>query len=286
MDTLVRNFLDRYIDDSYTLIRLADRHKRRGLNGHRKAVYLVVDVLGQKSILLHFSDKYRIIFDNYLLAKEVILKGATDSEWVVDKTNLFILMPYLGEVLPLNKNQSLVQIIRFLKKIYESHNIASFEVPRYLTDLLRLNSEKQKFSFIQLERLLRQVGEGDIKYSSGFGVLDPSFRNFTHLEDRVYLVDLDNFSKDINLDYEIGFLLADTDLELESKFALDLDNYLQMISKMADMPLEPIPFWIGYVSRIATNLVDILRGERDLGPQDIEIVKTIEEISDYLLKIR
>jgi hypothetical protein len=50
-------------------------------------------------------------------------------------------------------------------------------------------------------------------FTLGCGIEDPALSNFTILNNKIALVDLDNYSEDIHLFYEIGFLL--TDLEIK-----------------------------------------------------------------------
>ncbi len=272
LNTKSRYFIKKYFTDMYSVTRLNDRFFREKLSGSRKIVYLIQNNLDKKNILLKFSKKYKKIFINHTIALHYLGKFLFKKEWIIDEANLLIKMPYFGKNLSIEDNKSRNKIVNLLKKINGPPNFDFFKVPRYISDVIKLNSTKPVFNFIILEKVINLMEKKRIAY--GYGVEDPSFNNFTIAKNKVFLVDLDNFDTAININYEIGFLDADIDITSgkssieNSKFDHQYEMYL-----------------FGYISRYSTILIDYLSGKKIDSKQIIFCKKVIKKTCLHLLKI-
>lgn len=240
--------------------RLQDREARRHLNVYRKRVYSLGTENNIK-ILYKFSPKYRNIFDNY--RKAVRMMGALlgNEEWHFNEKNLTVQGPFLGKNYDIFSTFHLQKIGRCLEDINklkpEEHKLL---VPRYITKLVKEGNELNKFGY--LKRLLEIVKKSKQTYQYGCGIDDPAWANFVFDRDEVFLVDLDNFNMLINLDYELGFLLADTEIHFEIETSNRFDDLWQK-SEIFDRTINPDQLLLGYVARLATIIFDYQGKEVD-----------------------
>lgn len=273
-DTVMANFLQSSGIVDPRIERLDDRSKRRNLSFRRKNVYQVVSG-NNEYVLLHFSDKYKIIYHNYLKAREVLGRLLQGDRWIIDKKNLLVLLPYFGQVFKKPDEDNLRQIIRFLSDTHESVRLEGFTTPRYISGILSIKNDY--FQFSNLRKLVS--GFAGMRFELGPGVEDPAFNNFTGGVERAYLVDLDNFGVDINLDYEFGFLAADIDLEF-SGYNYNAADF----ERISGQKVDNLMFHIGYLSRLATIILDFEAGESVSKDGVEEIYHEIEDIGLKLLK--
>lgn len=271
--TVMVNFLQSNGIMDPRIERLDDRSKRRNLSLHRKNVYQIVSG-NNEYILLHFSDRYKIIHQNYLKAREVLGKLLRGDRWIVDKKNLLILLPYLGPVFKMPDEDDLKQITKFLSDTNESFKFGGLTIPRYISGILSINNDYFKFS--NLRKLASDLVGTRIRL--GPGVEDPAFNNFIGGIERAYLVDLDNFGVDINLDYEFGFLAADINLEFPG-YKYNLVDF----ERISGQKIDNLMFYIGYLSRQATIFLDFEAGEPVVKDGVEKIYHEIEDISLELL---
>lgn len=280
----MQQFLKTNLDGFTNLTRLNDRFQRKKLQKHRKKVFLIETGSVEKWIVLRFSKRYKTIFDNYLNARDFLLDQVRGQDWLVDEPNLFIMMPYLGSNFISLDSGALGKIAHLLLGINTPSKISRFSTPRYLKNLIELNSSYNIFELANLAKVVKKIEDGELSYAHGPGVQDPALNNFTHLNNEIFLVDLDNFSTEVNYDYELGFLLSDIDLEVKKELASDMNLRMRTISEDIHGELDSFPFWIGYISRIATNLIDVFDSETKPDILESSINLTIEEICGYLLK--
>lgn len=280
MNKIYHDFLLNHVGDNYHLTRLNDRSNRRSLDVHRKDVYLVEASGKPNFVLLHFSSKYKTIFQNFLDARNVLGNKVVGDQWVVAKENLLILLPHLGSVFESPDEKSLVLIIDFLKETNEPIRNEDFVTPRYISNLISINDNQ--FTHKNLSKLIKLIWDRKIKFGYGAGIEDPSFRNFTSILSQTYLVDLDNFTTKVNLDYELGFLAADVDLEYGDKIAMPSKSLFEF-QIIADKEINKIQFYLGYVSRLGTILMDYLSGENLSEDYFNEVGKEIDGLSLELL---
>lgn len=250
-------FLKKHLNEDYKIIRLDDRSKRRGLRLHRKEVYKVY-TNSERYILIRFFENYIKLFENYLTAQKVLKEIVKSSMWKVNRSDLLILIPYLGDNFRESNPQVLLEIIGLLENIYRSDGIRKTECSRYIDSVLFLNNTK--FDLSGLESFANNILNGSYKSKFGYGIEDPAFNNFTSHNKKCYLVDLDNFSGNINLDYEIGFLTADVDVEFNNmnNFSTTTKFYKEFIPR----EIDELQFEIGYRSRLCTIVIDVLEGEK------------------------
>lgn len=272
------NFISKNTDTNFRARRLADRSKRQGLTMHRKSVYLITSPPNKKLVFIHFSRQYETIFRNYLAAQVKLNHLVMGDQWQIDRSNLFILIPYLGRGFGSPDPSSLQKVIRKLGQINKPSRLGIFNPPRYMADLVELNKPLSRLTLTNLERLTKEMMRLKTVVSLGAGILDPAFSNFTELNGQIYLVDLDNFGSEINLDYEVGFLMADVDVEFRKTLVSCYSNSKKLV-------FTPC-YWIGYISRLATILIDLIRSQRRLNDYELSICQKIESISSYLLKTR
>lgn len=280
MDNIGRNFILEHLGGNFKLIRLDDRFKRRGMGVHRKDVYLVKVSNRPNSVLLYFSSKYKTIFQNFMDARDVMGNRVVGDKWKIDKENLLILLPYLGSVFDKPSNKSLISIITFLRETNDPVKFDNFKIPRYLSNLFSLNNNRLNLS--QLNQLIALICDKKMKFGYGPGVEDPAFRNFTNVLDRAYLVDLDNFSTKISLSYELGFLAADMGLEYGG-ITNELSVELQKFERTANIKINKIQFYLGYLSRLGTILIDFLSDVK----VSVDFVTEVgEKVEDLSLELR
>lgn len=264
----IETFLHHNLNTNFEIERLNDRSVRRNLSIHRKDVYLVTSG-GNRYILLHFSSQYKTIYLNYIRAREVLGKLVRGDKWVTDKDNLLILLPYLGPAFDKPDISALGKITDFLSITYQPTRFKDFETPRYISKVLENNEGASQF--VELKRVLFTINGKKMRFEYGPGIEDPSFSNFTDGVEKTYLVDLDNFSNNVNLDYEFGFLAADINLEFPGR-SYDLKSLEQITRRK----INRILFGIGYISRLATVVLDFNAGESILEERVKEIVQEIE----------
>jgi len=177
-----------------------------------------------------------------------------------------------------------------------------------ITYLYRLNSQNQTTISENLENyrylnlFTNELGESNkektvkrkIKYLFsklsptivGPGLEDPVLSNFTIHKNKLCLVDLDNFSEAINFFYEIGFLLAD--LEIDHKFKqTKLKKLWELYQKKKGVTPKKDDrsrLLLGYISRYAILYLNTRKNPRfDYGYDSNKVLKYIHHCLNSVL---
>lgn len=249
-------FLEQNVQGDYSIQRLNDRAIRRQLKISRKNVYLVKSELADY-VLLDFSSNYKAIFNNYLAAKDSLKDRVEGRHWKINRRLLLILMPFLGNNLNLSDRHSLKRVYELLVKINGRGDLIGYYQPRHLSSPQSFNGDLIPES---LANFVNYISLKRPRFRLGNGIEDPAFYNFTERNGGVYLIDLDNFSSRINIDYELGFLMVDVDLLIFDRGNRSLKSLVNS-AKSINYEVDITMLLTGYVSRLTTVLLDYFSGE-------------------------
>jgi hypothetical protein len=254
----LRQTIKKYTGSDLEIQRLPDREYKRGSNHYRKSVFLLLNNGIPQFVIHKFHPRFKQIFDNYRRAREILPSAFTGMIQVIDEDNLMVLMSYQGKPCNPFHKLSLSKIVHILKEINEisvCRNI--FHPPRYLLSVLFLNSQEKHFELDPLSRLVNVISTNKIYQKLGCGVEDPAISNFTFWNDSPHIVDMDNFTTSINLSYEIGFFVADLEIEMFGKpKSEDLKSIEKRAGYYSNSSWNESILGIGYLSRLVTNLID------------------------------
>lgn len=237
--------------------RLHDRENRNGKELGRKQVFLGSDS-NEKFVEMRFSANYAPLYRKTLLAFERVSPVFIGKLLKADDENFILKVEYLGR--PLEPTQSnLPKVVRFLEKFSGSSKGGSkFEQWRYLTSLVEHTGNQMITAFV------KDIMSTVITVQSGNGIDDPVISNFTEDKTGVHIVDLDHFSSDHSLYYQVGFVIADVDILSGSPLSSKIEDLLHRCEKYgshATIPRqEMMPLLVGYISRLGIDVINSGKG--------------------------
>lgn len=217
--------------------RLPTRDLRENLTSIRKKLWLI-RVFSQKYVLLWVNKGYSKIYEKYLTASGIANKvGLCAPRHLIRIPSLRTsILTWEGENVAEDfqnlgskeEKKVIFKILDWLKKFNSFNNSVKNEDLefRYIKLLLKKYKELNlnKNLIFKIKELTNKINKGK-KVISGPGIEDSALSNFTYLNGNVCLVDLDNFSDSVNFCYELGFLMAD--LEINHHFSSEETSRLQ-----------------------------------------------------------
>lgn len=234
--------------------RLDDREARNGKSLARKQVYLVQDG-AREFVELRFGTEFAHMYRQTLEAFRTVPSRYIGRLLAHDDATLRLEVEYLGaQVEPVLEN-----LPRVVDYIYSLGQVQSMQRPfshwRYIETLQDYVDDAKLKEFWQVG-LSRQD-----EVLSGFGIGDPVIGNYVYDGDDVHLVDLDYFSSEQSVYYQIGFVIADVDVISGSLYVKTVEELVQRSSSYGapkDIPdNEFLPLLVGYVSRLGIDVINM-----------------------------
>jgi len=257
--------------------RLPTRDIRENLDEVRKKLWEVSIFSILKLVVLRVSKNYEAIYYKHITGSQSCKK----SHLCV--SNHYLDLPFLKLSIIAWRGREITETFKRLKT-KDKLNL----VQEILDYLYCLNSQNQKTINVNLQNyryltlFIDELDKLNRKKSAlvqrklnllfgrhphtivGFGLEDPVLSNFNLFRDKLCLVDLDNFSKTINLFYEFGFLLADLEIDYKCEQA-DLKKCWELYRRNKKIILKKsnkIHFLLGYVSRYAILFLNIRKNPK------------------------
>ncbi len=253
----------------FKIQRLPTRDIREKLKIVRKRLWLI-EIFSEKYVLFWVSRKYAEIYKRHFVASvKASSMGLYAPKHLVKIPSLRLsILSWQGKNVLMDfsnmsneqKTQIIYNILDWLKNFNSfSSRKASIHKFRYIELFLEKNKELSLSGYLisELKRVIDRVNENK-NFVVGLGIEDVVLSNFTQLNDKVCLVDLDNFSESINFYYEIGFLMAD--LEIDHEFSLEQTQKLYtdyLKSRQLQQKFSIKIFTLGRISRYTITALNV-----------------------------
>lgn len=286
----------------FILARLQDRGIFKNISNYRKRVFRVYYDIQKSTILIKFiGSKYKELFEKnvngLICANNIGVNCPTILN--INRKTLTIMVSDVGDnILDLDTNKLSYFLNLAIKELYKFNKggeiTRELMIPRYLeaASLIEIDDITKKFP--KFFEALKSLNNKKMYSGYGFGIEDPSPSNFCYSNGSVYLIDYDHFSENVNIFYEIGFLLADLLVRLDRHF-LSVKELGAYVNDFIGSEYEAIPdkinkiqFFLGIVSNFATLLIDakddfekygekVLDWENEITLISIELKKTMDQ---------
>ena len=255
--------------------RLPTRDIREKLPITRKRLWEVNISSFLRVVILKVSKNYEAIYYKHIAGSQFARKSGLCA------ANHFIDLPFLrlsiiawrgveatkefNKAKNKNKLDLINNLITYLYRLNSqnqttiSENLENYRyLNLFINELGELNKEKT------VKRKIKYLFNKPFLVVVGPGLEDPVLSNFTIHKNKLCLVDLDNFSEKVNFFYEVGFLLADLEIDHEmKKFELkDLWKSYQTERGIALKGNDKPMLRLGYISRYAILFLNIRKNPK------------------------
>jgi hypothetical protein len=269
--------------------RLSTRDLRENLPIIRKRLWEVNIPPFLRVVILKVSKNYELIYFKHIAGSRLIRESRLcAADHFIDLPSLRLsIIAWRGveatkefkKAKNKNKLDLINNIIAYLYRLNSksqttiSENLENYRyINLFINELGELNKEKA------VKRKIKYLFSKLSPTIVGPGLEDPVLSNFTIYKNELCLVDLDNFSEAINFFYEIGFLLAD--LEIDHKFE---QTKLKKLWKLCQKKMGVTPknddrsrLLFGYISRYVILYLNTRKNPRfDYGYDSNKVLKYI-----------
>lgn len=230
------------------LIQLPTRDIREKLSYPRKQAWHIK--IGPFSlVMIYFAKNYKQLYENYLQGIGVVNINGKFKKYINNRLFRIILLSYISPNNPLNNTQTNFNIIsRFLTQLNKKGQKKLISRFRYIQmTIISLEIEQLDQRTNKILKTMIKINSYPQKVIVGPGVEDPVLSNFIVNNNDAYLVDLDNYTNQVNLYYELGYLTKDIQIELHKNFKGIIPNNLD----------DKVMFNIGKVSRLINLFLNI-----------------------------
>jgi len=262
----------------FEIRRLPTRDIRENLMNSRKKAWSFK--LGRyEGVILSFSRDYIQLYLNYLQGLKKINLSGNHKKYMHNKLFRFIITSYIPSNSSSDLHTSYSIISNFLTKLNRANQkklTPSFRYVHMAIDLVE--NEATSFKNKQILQTLHKIVKLQKDFRVGPGIEDPVLSNFILNDSGCHLIDLDNYSGKVSLNYQLGYLAKDIELDFDKSFHVNLPNNNE----------NKIMFFIGSISRLINLVLNVKNNKnRDYGYSDKETVKLLLrecELLDSLLK--
>jgi hypothetical protein len=191
-------------------IRLPDRAVRQGLSNYHKRVDLIESRGDRRVVITITVESHRPLYEGNLAALNRLAELGVEAPSIISlsRADRELTVTYAG---PPTRRTSFAMrgAIRYLAILNNrGPRVLRASVPRYVWRTAQILSAADDPLRKDYESLISMLSSPGLWFEYGPGFEDPAPTNFTHRGPHVCMVDFDHYSEDVNLHYEIGFLLA------------------------------------------------------------------------------
>jgi hypothetical protein len=189
---------------------LPDRAVRQGLSDYHKRVDLIESRGDRRVVITITVESYLPLYEANLAALKRVAELGVEAPSIISssRADRELTVTYAGPPAP-RTSFAMRLAIRYLATLNNRGPRVLFaSVPRYVWRTAQILSGADDPLRKDYEGLISMLSSCGLRFEYGPGFEDPAPTNFTHRGPHVCMVDFDHYSEDVNLHYEIGFLLA------------------------------------------------------------------------------